>query len=167
MTYLNRFKHSYSWLSFVESFLSESSLMRSLADFLNSRNVSPAALPISGNFLGPKIIKANATIKIKPGIPILPIPIVSTSIIWPVFIISNVYPIVSKINQIFLWLTLLLYCLLVQLACHHLLDIFQYLQLHGSLKRPLLRLDDDFRSVEMQMLRQRRCSPRPTFVNNY
>jgi hypothetical protein len=38
---------------------------------LNSVKVRPKALPISGSFLGPKIIKAMTSIKIKPGIPIL------------------------------------------------------------------------------------------------
>src|SRR5699024_7115785 len=46
-----------------------SSFINSVADFLNSDNVSPAALPISGNFFGPKIINANTTIKINPGTP--------------------------------------------------------------------------------------------------
>src|SRR5699024_10469908 len=37
---------------------------------LNSRNVSPAALPISGSRFGPKIISATTIISIKLGKPI-------------------------------------------------------------------------------------------------
>ncbi len=55
-----------------ESFsdLAGSSSKRERVDFLNSRNVCPNALPISGNFFGPKIIKARIKMRIKPGTPI-------------------------------------------------------------------------------------------------
>jgi hypothetical protein len=37
---------------------------------LNSFNVCPKARPISGNFLGPKMMRARVNIRINPGIPI-------------------------------------------------------------------------------------------------
>lgn len=46
------------------------SLVSSRVDFLNSLKVSPKARPISGSFLGPKMIKARTSIKINPGTPI-------------------------------------------------------------------------------------------------
>src|SRR5699024_5706744 len=54
-----------SLFSFVES----SSTIPFVA-FLNSFKEFPAALPISGNLEGPKIINATTSIRIRPGIPI-------------------------------------------------------------------------------------------------
>src|SRR5699024_12074783 len=47
--------------SFVSSSTSENA---SPVDFLNSFSVCPAALPISGNFFGPKMIRAMINIRI-------------------------------------------------------------------------------------------------------
>jgi hypothetical protein len=64
------FPYYYGCCFLLPSRISSSSSMMEVAVRLNSDNVFPNADPISGSFLGPKMIKAMIIMRINPGMPI-------------------------------------------------------------------------------------------------
>lgn len=144
-TSINRIRVRYYSSLYTCSASVDSSVSTSFVDFLNSFSVWPKAFPISGNFLGPKMMSAMTIIKIMLGMPILPNPIGFT-------------PLLSKYAKhvaVCVW----------RLRADRLhQDIFQRLQRLGMITHKSLGLDDGHRVVGRLTHRQQTNCLHPTFA---